>query len=177
MTTTDTKLWARALSVTAIAAAGLLLSGCSLLGQVTDITNGGDTGTGDGDTTEGTEDDVFSLVPGDCFNEETDAETISTVDIVECDVPHKWEAYESVQMTEAEYPGDEATQQEADGACNDPFTAYVGLDYDTSIYDYSFYYPTQETWDDPVLQDREILCLAFADDESQITGSIKGSNK
>ena len=75
--------------VTTIAAAGLLLSGCSLLGQVTDITGGGDRRH----RHEGTEDDVFSLVPGDCFNDETDAETISTVDIVECDVPHTWEAY------------------------------------------------------------------------------------
>ena len=172
MTTTDTKIWTRALSVTALAAAGILLSGCSLLGQVT----GGGGGTGGDDPSEGTDDDVFSLVPGDCFNEETDAETISTVDIVECDVPHKWEAFASIQMTEAEYPGDTETQQQADAACNDPFVEYVGLTYDESIYDYSFYYPTQETWDDPVLQDREILCLAFADDESMITGSVKGSN-
>ncbi len=56
MTTTDTKIWARALSVTALAAAGMLLSGCSLLGQVTDITNGGGS---DDDPNEGTEDDVF----------------------------------------------------------------------------------------------------------------------
>jgi hypothetical protein len=172
MITSDSKLWVRALTVTSLAAAALVLSGCSLLGQVTDVTTGG----GDDNTDTGTEDDVFALVVGDCFNEETDAETISTVDIVECDVPHKWEAFESVQMTDAEYPGDDATQQQADAACNDPFTAYVGLGYDASIYDYSFYYPTQETWDDPVLNDREILCIAFADDESQITGSIKGSN-
>lgn len=172
MITSDTKPWARALTVTTLAAAGLLLSGCSLLGQVTDITNGNDDNT---DT--GTEDDVFALVVGDCFNDETDAETVSTVDIVECDVPHQWEAFESIQMTETEYPGDDATQQQADTACNDPFTEYVGLTYDESIYDYSFYYPTEETWNDPVLQDREILCLAFADDESDITGSIKGSNK
>jgi hypothetical protein len=174
MTTSDSKFWVRALSVTAIAAAGLVLSGCSLLGQVT---GGGGPVTGNDDPSEGTEDDVFSLVPGDCFNEETDAETISTVDIVDCEVPHKWEAFESIKMTQAEYPGDEATQQEADSSCNDPFTAYVGLDYDASIYDYSFYYPTEETWNDPVLQDREILCLAFADDESLITGSVKGANK
>jgi hypothetical protein len=170
MNTTDSKPWARALTVATIAAAGLLLSGCSLLGQVTDITN-------DDNTDTGTEDDVFALVPGDCFNEETDAETISTVDIVECDVPHKWEAFESIQMTQEEYPGEEATQSEADTSCNDPFTEYVGLTYDESIYDYSFYYPTQETWDDSQLQDREILCLAKADDDSEITGSLKGVNK
>jgi hypothetical protein len=173
MITSDSKLWARALTVTTIAAAGVLLSGCSLLGQVSDIANG----DGGDNTDEGTTDDVFSLVVGDCFNEETDAETISTVDIVECTVPHKWEAIASIQMTDAEYPGDDATKQQADADCNDPFTAYVGLGYDDSIYDYSFYYPTQETWDDPVLKDREILCLGKADDDSQITGSIKGVNK
>jgi hypothetical protein len=171
MTTIDTTPWARALSVTALAAAGLMLSGCSLLGQVTGGVTGND------DPSEGTEDDVFSLVPGDCFNEETDAETISTVDIVECEVPHRWEAFESIQMTQSEYPGDDATQQEADASCNDPFTQYVGLTYEESIYDYSFYYPTQETWDDPNLQDREILCLAKSDDGGDITGSVEGANK
>jgi Septum formation len=174
MTTTETKLWARALTVTTIAAAGLLLSGCSLLGQVQNVTGGG--GGGD-DTNSGTEDDVFSLVPGDCFNEETDAETVSTVDIVECSVPHSWEAFASIKMTEDSYPGDDATQSEADTACNEPFTTYVGVGYEESIYDYSFYYPTQDTWDDPVLQDREILCLGKADDDSLITGTIKGANK
>ena len=69
MITSDSKLWARALTVTTIAAAGILLSGCSLLGQVTDIANG----DGGDNTDAGTTDDVFSLVVGDCFNEETDA--------------------------------------------------------------------------------------------------------
>lgn len=161
--------WARALAVTAIAAAGLLLSGCSLLTQVT----GGSGGTSGGDTAEGTEDDIFSIRPGDCFNEVNS----STVDVVECSVPHDWEAYESILMDQSEYPGDDAAQQQADTACNDPFTAYVGLGYDESIYDYSFYYPTEETWNDPTLQDREILCIIFADDQSKITGSVKGSNK
>ncbi|CAN5497041.1 hypothetical protein BH09ACT4_BH09ACT4_08140 [soil metagenome] len=173
MITSDSKLWVRALTVTTLAAAGLMLSGCSLLGQVSNLAGGGS----GSDTNSGTQDDVFSLVPGSCFNESTDAETISTVDIVECTVPHKWEAYASIQMTEDAYPGDSATQKEADAACADPFTAYVGLDYDASVYDYSFYYPTQETWDDPTLQDREILCLAKDDNDANITGSVKGINK
>jgi len=169
----ESKPLARALAAGTIVIAGLLLSGCSLLGQVSDIAggNGGD------NTDTGTTDDVFKLVPGDCFNDESDSETVSTVDIVDCTVPHTWEAFASIQMTEDSYPGEEATQQEADDACNDPFTEYVGLSYDESKYDYSFYYPTQETWDDPVRQDREILCLATSDDQSQITGSVKGANE
>ena len=169
MITSDSKLWVRALTVTTIAAAGILLSGCSLLGH--DLTAGGDP------TDANTEDDVFSLVPGDCFSDESDAETVSTVDIVDCGVAHTYEAYASIKMTEDSYPGDTEAQKEADNACGDPFTSYVGLGYEDSIYDYTFYYPTQETWDDPVLQDREILCLGKADDDSDITGSIKGSNK
>ena len=80
-------------------------------------------------------------------------------------------------MTDAEYPGDDATKTQADTECNDPFTAYVGLGYEDSKYDYSFYYPTQETWDDPVLKDREILCLGKDDGDAMITGSIKGANE
>jgi len=174
MTTSDSKLWARSLAVASIAAAGILLSSCSLLTQ---FTGGGGTDSGTGDPAAGTEDDVFSLVVGDCFNEETDAETVSTVDIVECSVPHAWEAYAAIEMDQAEYPGDEETQTQADQVCYDPFTEYVGVDVDTSIYNYSFYYPTAETWADPVLQDREILCLGFADDDSDLTGSIEGTNE
>lgn len=79
-------------------------------------------------------------------------------------------------MTEEAYPGDSETQDQANTACDAPFTEYVGLTWDESIYDYSFYYPTEETWNDPVLNDREILCLIKADDDSDITGSVKGSN-
>ena len=170
--TTDSKPWVRALSITAIAAAGLLLSGCSLLGQVSNITgNGGDS------TDTGTEDDVFKLVPGDCFNDESDADTVSTVDIVECSVPHTYEAFASIIMDQSEYPGEDETQSQADEACNQPFIDYVGLDYDESKYDYTFFYPTEETWNDPQLQDREILCMAIDDDKADITGSIKGANE
>lgn len=172
MTLSDSKLWTRALAITSVAAAGILLSGCSLLGQVT----GGGGGTGD-NPDEGTVDDVFSLVPGDCFNEETDASTVSSVDIVECDVPHAYEAFESIQMSDADYPGDAAAQEQANAECEAPFTEYVGIGWEESIYDYSFYYPTQETWDDPVLQDREILCLIVDDADGLITGSVAGTNK
>lgn len=165
--------WARALAAGTIAVAGLLLSGCSLLGQVSDIA-GGDGGD---NTDSGTSDDVFKLVPGDCFNDETNADTVSTVDIVECSVPHTYEAYASIMMTEDTYPGDQAAQDEADAACADPFTQYVGLPYDQSKYGYSFYYPTQQTWDDPRLQDREILCLAVDDNQADVTGSVKGANE
>jgi len=172
MIKSDSKLWARALAVTTMTAAAVLLAGCSLLGDVTDIATGGN----DDNPAEGTEDGAFSIVVGDCFNEDSGGETISTVDIVECDVEHLYEAYASIKMTDAEFPGDEAAQTQANEVCNEPFTEYVGVDYDTSAFDYTFYLPTQESWDDPVLQDREILCLIVSDDETATTGSVKGTN-
>ena len=81
-------------------------------------------------------------------------------------------------MTEAEYPGDEATQQRGRRRLQRPVHRRTWASTTTtSIYDYSFYYPTQETWDDPVLQDREILCLAFADDDSADHRHRQGLNK
>ena len=184
MITSDSKLWARALTVTTIAAAGILLSGCSLLGQITDAAGGDDT-TGSGhDTAAGTRDDPFGILVGDCINDapaassdDTDDDLIYAVDVVTCDVPHQLEAYASIQMTDGDFPGDDAVQEQASTDCVEPFTTYVGLDADTSIYDPTFYSPTEETWNDSVLHDREILCLAESDDSSLITGSVKGINK
>lgn len=177
----DSKLWVRALSVTAIAAAGLLLSGCSLLGQVSDLTGGGDptTGTdgGDGGGTSLGEHSAFDLVPGDCFAEPDEGDTVENVNIVDCAGPHPYEAFASIQMTEDEYPGDSAAEAEAKSACDDAFVDYVGISSDDSIYDATFFYPTQQTWDDPDLQDREILCLVRDDEDGDITGSVKGANK
>ena len=51
--------------------------------------------------------------------------------------------------------------------------AFIGLGYEESLYDYSYYVPTQESWDNG---DREVTCVAYADDASQITGTLKGIN-
>ena len=171
--TSDSKFWVRALSVTAIAAAGLLLSGCSLLGSVSDLT-GGDTPN----TDAGTDDNPFKLVPGDCFDYDDSTTEVESVDVVDCETPHEYEAYASIIMTGDEYPGDDATSKQGDEDCSDPFTAYVGLNYDESKYTYVFFSPTQASWESPTLQDREILCIAVDDEEgAKITGSVKGANE
>ena len=101
MNTTDKKVWVRALTIATIAAAGAFLSGCSLLGQVDNITGG--------DTTDG-DDDVFQIKVGECFNDETpEGETVSEVQKVDCAEPHIWEAYKSIIIDEGDgtYPGEE----------------------------------------------------------------------
>jgi hypothetical protein len=170
MTITD-KRWARVLAMTAIAAAGFMLAGCSLLNQATNTTERDDDGTVV-ESNEGA--DVFTIKVGDCFNYGASGDTVSEVDIVPCDDAHDYEAYESVIMDGDTYPGETATQDQADADCLAPFESYVGISYDSSTLNYTSFYPTQDTWDQ--LNDREILCLV-TDPNGQTTGSVKGAAK
>src|SRR5664279_5866285 len=88
MTTTSTRL-ARVIAVTTIAAAGLLLSGCSLLNQVTNTTQRDASGT---PTAANANADVFSIKVGDCLNDGTASGTVTTAPIVPCAKPHDSEA-------------------------------------------------------------------------------------
>jgi len=169
MNTTDTKVWVRALTVATIAAAAAVLSGCSLLGNLDNVT-GGDTTTGD--------DDVFSIKVEECFNDETpEDETVSAVEKVDCAEPQIWEAYKSIIIEEGDgtYPGEDVVTAKSETDCKAAFADYVGIDYDSSTLYLSFYYPTQETWDQ--INDREILCIVTTTDDftTKTTGSVEGA--
>ena len=171
MNTTDNKVWLRALTLATIAAAGIALSGCSLLGQVDNLT-GDDTTTGD--------DDVFQIKVGECFNDETpEGETVSEVQKVDCAEPHIWEAYESIIVDEGDgtYPGEDVVTAKSETDCKAAFAEYIGIDYDSSTLYLSFYYPTEETWTQ--INDREILCIVTTTEDfaTKTTGSVKGSAK
>ena len=171
MNTTDTKVWVRALTVATIAAAAAVLSGCSLLGNLDNVT-GGDTTTGD--------DDVFSIKVEECFNDETpEGETVSEVQKVDCSEPHIWEAYKSIIIEDGDgsYPGTDAVIEKAQNDCKTAFADYVGIGYDDSTLYLSYYYPTEETWTE--INDREILCIITTTDDfvTKTTGSVKGSAK
>jgi hypothetical protein len=158
--------WGRALAVTTVATASLALAGCSLLGN---IVAGDNPGTGT-DTGEGTDTDVFTIVVGDCLNDGSVEGEVSTVKTIDCAEPHDSEAYASVIMTDGDFPGDQAVQDQAIADCTSEFSAFVGLDYESSIYNFSYYYPTAESW---AQGDREILCLII-DEAGKTTGSLAG---
>jgi hypothetical protein len=163
----DTKVPVRALAVAIIALAGVALSGCSQLGQVDNLT-GVDTTTGD--------DDVFSIKVGECFNDETaEGEAVTEVEKVDCAEPHIWEAYESIIMEDGDgtYPGEDVVTEKAQTDCKAAFADYIGLDYDSSALDLSYYYPTEETWTQ--LNDREILCIVTDSAVDRTEGSLEGA--
>ena len=120
----------RLLAVASIAAAGLLLSGCSILNQLTNTTPRDASGT---PTAENDNADVFSIKVGDCLNDATASGTVTTAPIVPCSKPHDSEAYKSILMKDGDFPGEEAVKTQADQGCADAFPDFVGIPYDDGV--------------------------------------------
>jgi hypothetical protein len=165
MSITLDKFWVRALAVAAVGVASVSLAGCSLLGNIT-----GNGSTGDS-TGEGTDTDVFTIKVGDCLNDSGSGDVVTSVPTVPCAEPHDSEAFKSIIMADGDFPGDDAVQTAAVDGCKPAFDAFIGLAYDSSALDFSYYYPTEESW---AQGDREILCLAY-DPAGQITGTLAGA--
>ena len=125
------------------------------------------------------DDGAFDLTIGDCFNLDG-ATQVESVPVIPCDEPHDFEAYASLRMDAANYPGEADTVAEADARCGQAFDGYVGMAlqdaYDQGLYDYSSFYPSTESW---ALGDREILCMVYATDDDgevkQLSKSVKQS--
>ena len=160
----------RLLAVASIAAAGLLLSGCSILNQLTNTTPRDASGT---PTAENDNADVFSIKVGDCLNDATASGTVTTTPIVPCSKPHDSEAYKSILMKDGDFPGEEAVKTQADQGCADAFPDFVGIPYDDSKLSISYYFPTSDSWSNG---DREILCTIY-DDGVKTTGTLKDAKR
>lgn len=160
----------RALLIATVGAAALALSGCSILGNIV----GGDGATvveGEGEQT-----DVFTIAVGDCLNDSSAGETVTSVPTVDCALPHDSEVYASIIIPDGDYPGTDVVTGQADADCQAQFDAFVGMAYADSILDYQYYYPTSETWANG---DREIVCLIVDTDGAgnlvQATGTLAGA--
>ena len=56
--------------------------------------------------------------------------------------------------------------------CFSAFEPYVGRSYQTSVIDFNWLIPTEESWS---LGDREVVCIAFHMDFEQLRGTVRGS--
>ncbi len=120
---------------------------------------------------------VFDLRVGDCFDEPAASADGTVVDLIkrDCGEAHALEVIAIAQLPDGPaYPGADAISASAEAQCGPAFTSYVGTGPATSIYDVAWYSVTEEGWKGG---DRAIDCLAFADDESPTTGSVKGANR
>ncbi len=122
---------------------------------------------------------VFSVKPGQCFlaPEEVEAQ-IADLDEVPCGEPHDHEAYAVVPYETAdeggdEFPGDEALNAFANGACAQSFGAYVGVDYPDSELFFTYLLPSPRSWQE---NDRDVVCL-ITNAGTQLQGSVKGTKQ
>ena len=146
----------RSVLIAASSAALLVVSlaGCSAIGdtvgKVVDV---------DGDTS------AFDITVGDCINdaEATASDEVSNVTVVECTEAHDYEAFEAVDLPDGDYPGTEAVDASAVEACTPAYEDFVGIAYDDSLMDFTYFAPTSASWADG---DREILCLLVDLDEN-----------
>jgi hypothetical protein len=173
---------ARLLAAAAAATVSLtLLTGCGAIFD--EIMSSGDAPRDEpgGEITASADADAFEILKGDCIDlvaldgygdaAEGDEYEVETVPVVPCAEPHTGEVYAELIMEDAEYPGDESMSTKFDDWCYAEFEKFVGLSYDESLYGYTGFYPTQDTWEQ--LDDRTLQCIVSS--EEPVKGSLKGA--
>jgi len=161
---------ARSLALVAsLSVAALALTGCSVIEQIfpTQAERNSETQ----EVESAGEADVFEMAVGDCLNDQaSDTETVETIPAVPCSEPHDLEAYFSYDLTETTFPGQEAVYDLAAEGCYNEFANFVGIAYEESTLDISYYVPSPESWE---AGDREVMCLIY--DTAPTTGTLAGA--
>jgi hypothetical protein len=117
----------------------------------------------------------LNLVVGTCFDDPPDDVELVTpgdVPIVDCGALHDNEVFGNFDLADEEFPGSDAVQIRANDLCHGAFEGYVGTAYESSQYDFSWYFPTAESWQ---VGGTNIICFVYNTDLSSITGSVQGT--
>lgn len=160
-----------ALPIAALAIA-LVASGCSALSAFTGGGAAAPVRDESGAITESNEStDVFAIREGDCLLDNGSQAEVTEAPTVPCSDPHDYEAFHAENIAGEDYPGRDAVDAQADQACYNAFSTFVGISYEESVLGYNYYVPTEGSWG---AGDREILCL-IGDSQGQVTGSLAGA--
>ncbi|WP_298041079.1 septum formation family protein [uncultured Microbacterium sp.] len=151
------------------------LTGCGMLDSIA----GADTQRDDaGNVTESSEIDIFALQVGDCLSESgmTGDETASAP-VVPCSEPHPYEVYHEFELADGEFPGTEAIEPLGVDGCQTAFDGFVGLAWEESTLDYTWFEPTEQSWNGS--DDRLIQCIIVEVDATgsslvDVVGSLAG---
>ena len=112
-------------------------------------------------------------VDGTFTGDTADADAIRTVP---CADPHRGEVVGVHTVADpgsgAAFPGTSTISTTANDRCVPLFAEYVGIDFETSILEMFYVYPSEETW---ARGDREIACIATGSGGGELTGSIAGT--
>ena len=147
-----------------VVVAGVALTGCSAIKDVVDVATPIVDAVGEEDSW---------ITVGDCFDE-TSGDVVADIHTIDCTLPHDYEVYASIDLDKAVWPGDDEIFALADEACYAPFATWVGVPFDDSTLDYTYYVPTEDGWND--YDDREVSCIVF-DPAGKVTGTLLASGR
>lgn len=116
---------------------------------------------------------AFDLRVGDCTGP-LPTGSITTVSLIPCTQAHYWEAFHSGTLTDKAYPGQAKIYEDGNKLCAAAFTTFVGRKPEKSSLKFTFFHPTQDTWQNT--GDREVLCI-LGSPAGGLAGSAKGINK
>jgi hypothetical protein len=105
------------------------------------------------------------LKTGDCFKGWTEKGT-TMITRVDCRSPHEEEVTGKFNLSGSRYPGDNVVDKAGDARCKKYFTRYVGIDWDSSAYNYDYTTPDFDSWR---YGDRLVICVA--DDPNHSIGN------
>ena len=115
--------------------------------------------------------DVFDIPVGACLDSSSlEGDQVATIELLDCAEEHDVEAYASLALSGEAYPGQEEILAQADEFCLAEFDSFIGTAYQDSVLDFSFLYPTEESWGQG---DREVLCLVISPEP--VTGTLEGT--
>lgn len=122
--------------------------------------------------------DVFALRVGDCTIDDVGTadseadESISSVKAVPCTEPHDNEFYAAFNLEHETFPGAEIIETEAAAGCLEQFAPALGIDFENSVLEYSYMYPTIESWEQN--NDREVICMVYHMEGEKLVGNAQG---
>jgi hypothetical protein len=119
-----------------------------------------------------TQTDVYSIVVGDCLDDQSSTEVLE-VPLVDCAAPHDFEVYTDFAIAGDTFPGQDELDEQADTGCFDAFEPFVGTSYEESQLEYTYYAPTESSW---TAGDRLISCMIL-DPAGKSSGTLAGAQR
>lgn len=111
------------------------------------------------------------LSVGACVQIPTSTSAYS-LETVSCSRPHQAEVFALPTIGGSEFPEAAQLELEARRECEKDFTPYVGSGVEDSALDLIWMTPSRESWE---RGDRQIVCLAAANGDQTLRGSVRDS--
>ncbi|GAA1535324.1 DUF4190 domain-containing protein [Kribbella lupini] len=114
---------------------------------------------------------IDALVVGECFNDTSDEDEVARAS---CTEDHDAELYGVVTLPAQPWPGDKKVADLGEAACDEKFTAYVGIDPDDSELEPVVWFPDRAGWNGG---DRNVSCSVYGPYGDALDKTVKDSKR